>query len=104
MKRRQFVMISGLVGLGAIAPSGSGRAQQTAGRSSIAFTVPLPSLSCAVVAADTMQDIADRTLIREHMDRYGVVHDSGTPRSTPSQTWRHLDADEANRDQQTPVP
>jgi hypothetical protein len=51
-----------------------------------------------------MQDIADRTLIRELMDRYGVVHDSGTPRSTPSQTWRHLDADEANRDQQTPVP
>ena len=47
--------------------------------SSIALTVPLLSLSCAVVAADTMQDIADRTLIRELMDRYGVVHDSGTP-------------------------
>ena len=47
--------------------------------SSIALTVLLLSLSCAVVAADTMQDIADRTLIRELMDRYGVVHDSGTP-------------------------
>ena len=47
--------------------------------SSIALTVPLLSLSCAVVAADTMQDIADRTLIRELMDRYGVLHDSGTP-------------------------
>ena len=30
MKRRQFVTLSGLVGLGAIAPSGSARAQQTA--------------------------------------------------------------------------
>jgi hypothetical protein len=26
-----------------------------------------------------MQAIADRTLIRELMDRYGIVHDSGTP-------------------------
>ncbi len=47
--------------------------------SRIGLTVPLLSLSCVVVAADTMQDIADRTLIRELMDRYGVVHDSGTP-------------------------
>ena len=30
-------------------------------------------------AADSMQDIADRTLIRELMDRYGIVHDSGSP-------------------------
>jgi hypothetical protein len=31
-------------------------------------------------AADTaLQQIADRTLIRELMDRYGTVHDSGTP-------------------------
>jgi hypothetical protein len=30
--------------------------------------------------ADTaLQQIADRTLIRELMDRYGTVHDSGTP-------------------------
>src|SRR6187397_3579439 len=26
-----------------------------------------------------LQRIADRTLVRELMDRYGVVHDSGTP-------------------------
>lgn len=31
------------------------------------------------LAADSLQDIADRTLIRELMDRYGLVHDSGTP-------------------------
>jgi hypothetical protein len=45
------------------------------------FVLPLLLLtaSCAVVAADTLQDIADRTLIRELMDRYGLVHDSGTP-------------------------
>ena len=30
-------------------------------------------------AADSLQAIADRTLIRELMDRYGIVHDSGTP-------------------------
>ena len=30
-------------------------------------------------AADSLQAIADRTLIRELMDRYGMVHDSGTP-------------------------
>ena len=29
--------------------------------------------------ADSRQTIADRTLIRELMDRYGIVHDSGTP-------------------------
>ena len=32
-----------------------------------------------VLAADSLQAIADRTLIRELMDRYGVVHDSGSP-------------------------
>lgn len=32
-----------------------------------------------LLAADSLQAIADRTLIRELMDRYGVVHDSGTP-------------------------
>ena len=32
-----------------------------------------------LLAADSLQGIADRTLIRELMDRYGLVHDSGTP-------------------------
>jgi len=32
-----------------------------------------------VFAADSLQVIAERTLIRELMDRYGVVHDSGSP-------------------------
>jgi hypothetical protein len=35
--------------------------------------------SSALTAADSLQDIADRTLIRELMDRYGLVHDSGSP-------------------------
>src|SRR5689334_14244997 len=30
-------------------------------------------------AATGLQQIAERTLIRELMDRYGSVHDSGTP-------------------------
>lgn len=30
-------------------------------------------------AANALQTIAERMLIRELMDRYGVVHDSGTP-------------------------
>ncbi|HXC60484.1 MAG TPA: nuclear transport factor 2 family protein, partial [Steroidobacteraceae bacterium] len=30
-------------------------------------------------AADSLQTIADRTLIRELMDRYGLVHDAGSP-------------------------
>lgn len=30
-------------------------------------------------AADSLRAIADRTLIRELMDRYGNVHDSGSP-------------------------
>src|SRR6478736_4205568 len=33
----------------------------------------------ALPAADSMQAVADRMLIRELLDRYGVVHDSGTP-------------------------
>jgi len=36
-------------------------------------------LPVAVFAADSLQAVADRTLIRELMDRYGLVHDSGTP-------------------------
>ena len=47
--------------------------------SRIGLTLLLLTVSCAAVAADAMQDIADRTLIRELMDRYGLVHDSGTP-------------------------
>lgn len=31
------------------------------------------------VAADSVQEVVDRTLIRELMDRYGIVHDLGTP-------------------------
>src|SRR6478609_6292498 len=37
------------------------------------------SAPAMVSAADSLQAIADRTLIRELMDRYGVVHDSGSP-------------------------
>jgi hypothetical protein len=47
--------------------------------SRIVLALLLLTVSSAVVAADAMQDIADRTLIRELMDRYGLVHDSGTP-------------------------
>ena len=39
----------------------------------------LTMVSSGVIAADSLQAIADRTLIRELMDRYGLVHDSGTP-------------------------
>lgn len=35
--------------------------------------------SSALMAADPMQTIADRLLIRELLDRYALVHDSGTP-------------------------
>lgn len=35
--------------------------------------------SASLPAADSLQAIADRTLIRELMDRYGVVHDLGSP-------------------------
>lgn len=47
--------------------------------SRISLTLLLMTVSSALVAADSMQAIADRTLIRELMDRYGIVHDSGTP-------------------------
>jgi hypothetical protein len=47
--------------------------------SRIVLALLLLTVSSAVVAADAMQDSADRTLIRELMDRYGLVHDSGTP-------------------------
>jgi hypothetical protein len=44
------------------------------------FTTLLLLVACAgLQAADSMQEIADRLLIRELMDRYGVVHDSGSP-------------------------
>ena len=45
--------------------------------SRISLTLLLMTVSSALVAADSMQAIADRTLIRELMDRYGIVHDSG---------------------------
>jgi hypothetical protein len=35
--------------------------------------------SAAQPAPDSIQAVVDRTLIRELMDRYGVVHDHGTP-------------------------
>jgi len=50
--------------------------------------IPTPRIICTllllaapvvVTAADSLQAIADRTLIRELMDRYGIVHDLGTP-------------------------
>ena len=50
--------------------------------------IPTPRIFAALLllaapvmlpAADSLQAIADRTLIRELMDRYGIVHDSGTP-------------------------
>jgi hypothetical protein len=37
---------------------------------------PLPAAAPAPAA--TLQEIAERTLIRELMDRYGIVHDMGT--------------------------
>jgi hypothetical protein len=45
-------------------------------RIAIALLVLAPAM---VPAADSLQAIAERTLIRELMDRYGIVHDSGTP-------------------------
>ena len=50
--------------------------------------IPTPRIFAALLllaapvmlpAADSLQAIADRTLIRELLDRYGNVHDSGTP-------------------------
>ncbi|HEX5048301.1 MAG TPA: nuclear transport factor 2 family protein [Gammaproteobacteria bacterium] len=45
-------------------------------RISIVLLVLAPAM---VPAADSLQAIAERALIRELMDRYGIVHDSGTP-------------------------
>jgi len=45
----------------------------------ILASVLLLATPAALPAADSLQTIADRTLIRELMDRYGLVHDSGTP-------------------------
>ena len=39
----------------------------------------LLAASSGLMAADSLQTIADRTLIRELMDRYGLVHDAGSP-------------------------
>ncbi|MEO6185535.1 MAG: nuclear transport factor 2 family protein [Steroidobacteraceae bacterium] len=47
--------------------------------SRIFSTLLLLTASVGVSAADSMQAIADRTLIRELMDRYGIVHDLGSP-------------------------
>lgn len=49
--------------------------------------IPIPRIIPALMllaapalhAADSLQAIADRMLIRELLDRYGLVHDSGTP-------------------------
>jgi hypothetical protein len=37
------------------------------------------AVSPALLAADSLQAVADRMLIRELLDRYGLVHDTGTP-------------------------
>jgi hypothetical protein len=42
-------------------------------------TLLLLAAPIALPAADSLQAIADRTLIRELLDLYGNVHDSGTP-------------------------
>jgi hypothetical protein len=43
------------------------------------MTLQLLGAPLGLSAADSIQDVVDRTLIRELMDRYGVVHDSGSP-------------------------
>ena len=50
-------------------------------RSAIAAAMLLAAAACTPSGSpDTaLLEIADRTLIRELMDRYGTVHDSGTP-------------------------
>jgi hypothetical protein len=42
-------------------------------------TLLLLAASSNVLAADSIEAILDRTLIRELMDRYGIVHDLGSP-------------------------
>lgn len=52
------------------------------------MNIPMPRIFATLLvviapmqiqAADTLQAVADRTLIRELLDRYGLVHDSGSP-------------------------
>jgi hypothetical protein len=45
----------------------------------ILVTLLLLAAPFSLSAADSIQDVVDRTLIRELMDRYGLVHDSGSP-------------------------
>lgn len=54
---------------------------QWTNRISIASVLLLGAVACTQrVSPDAaLLEIADRTLIRELMDRYGTVHDSGTP-------------------------
>jgi len=67
MKRRQFVTLSGLVGLGAIAPSGSARVQQTApSRRSTG-----PVLGCQRGPTDLRR--------LQYFKRHGVDHICGYP-------------------------
>ena len=47
--------------------------------SRIFATLLFLTASSGLAAADSMQAIADRLLIRELMDRYGIVHDLGSP-------------------------
>jgi hypothetical protein len=51
-------------------------------RSALAPALLLGAVGCAPNFAPhaALLEIADRTLIRELMDRYGIVHDSGTPK------------------------
>jgi hypothetical protein len=50
-------------------------------RTHLASALMLGLVACTsnVPPDPALQQIADRTLIRELMDRYGTVHDSGTP-------------------------
>ena len=50
-------------------------------RSAIVFVFLLGTAACTSSGSPdaALLEIADRTLIRELMDRYGTVHDSGTP-------------------------
>ena len=54
---------------------------QWTNRSAIAAALLLGAAACtpSVSPDAALLEIADRTLIRELMDRYGTVHDSGTP-------------------------
>jgi hypothetical protein len=54
---------------------------QLTNRSAIAAALLLGAVACTPSASpdEALLEIADRTLIRELMDRYGTVHDSGTP-------------------------